>query len=74
MNVIAPGSDVAIGQGVTARVLSVSIGANGQVQYQCAWWIGDVRYCEWLNECDVAAGGASEMRIGFVTPNARAAT
>lgn len=58
------GSQVTVG-GHEARVTGVTIRDGGNVRYEVVWWAGAVRYCEWVEACEVTGGPAAKTRIGF---------
>ena len=48
-----------------AMVVAVSIRGEGRVSYECVWWDGKTRRCEWLETCEVHSRDTTRQRIGF---------
>jgi hypothetical protein len=65
LNLIEPGSPVTIGESIPATVTSISIGPNNHTQYHVAWWDGNSRQAEWLEECEVQPASNTTTAIGF---------
>ncbi len=70
MTVIPIGAEVmvmdATSGGVPAFVTAVCIRANEAVTYECVWWSGRERRCEWVNALEVEAAAEQKMmRVGF---------
>jgi len=69
--VIRPGDECWIGNEIKAKVVQVILKAAGMgevsVSYQVAWWSGNERKCEWLeeHECELISPNGPFMRIGF---------
>ena len=67
IEIIAPGSEVLLADGaIPAKVVEVLISEQNHVQYKCAWWSVNTRYCEWLSAFEVEADSdAKTAKIGF---------
>lgn len=64
--VYQPGSEVDLGQGLKGMVNQVIIAAGDHVRYEVAWWAGNDRKCEWLEQHEVMPSGTTGvLRIGF---------
>lgn len=69
--VIRPGDECFIGDAISATVNQVCVrnGNGGEmgIQYQVAWWSGNDRKCEWLEEHEVKSISPNGpfMQIGF---------
>ena len=60
------GTKVLVGDSVEATVCEISISKHDRVQYRCAWWDGNTRHSDWLEQHEVTANkDASAMPIGF---------
>jgi len=66
MKVIPVGSKVRIGENTEAIVIEVRI--SGTIQYVVAWWSGEVRTVEALEECEVKVSTKKRTTIGFHEP------
>lgn len=65
MEVIPIGTDVIVGDGLKAKIISIELTLN-RVHYRVAWWIKDERKTEWIESCEVLVDGAvKKQRIGF---------
>jgi len=68
IEVIMPGSPVTIGEKINATVLQVCITDKCHVTYQCAWFDGNTRCCQWLEQIEVTrTEETAGQRIGFAT-------
>jgi hypothetical protein len=67
LSVIAPGSAVTIGQGISGEVLTVMIsGSARQVRYHVGFWQDGDYYKTWLEDFQVEAADESKRdKIGF---------
>ena len=63
------GTKARIGQDLEATILGICIYAH-DIEYQCAWWNGRERKCEWLNAAEISATEQyAPVLIGFVNHN-----
>lgn len=66
LEVFQIGSPVYIGDHIEATILAISIYEHNRVSYQVAWWNGNTRNSEWLEQHEINATTKSPtMRIGF---------
>lgn len=64
--VIVPGRHVLLTGSIKAVVLSVKIGPELAVSYECGWWVGnEYRTAEFLPMQVIQNHLADERRIGF---------
>lgn len=65
IEVYQPGTNVTL-QGLLATILSVEIGMNLAVTYECVWWNDNTRVVEYVEACEVIATSQTvKTRIGF---------
>ena len=68
LSAIKPGTKVWLGpkQEIEATVLEVIIKGDGYMQYRLAWWSGNDRKTEWLEESEIStASAAMKVQLGF---------
>ncbi len=66
VEVIQVGSPVTLADNIPATITGILIHDKCRVTYQCAWWDGQARMSEWLEEFEVArADESQDMTIGF---------
>lgn len=59
------GSEVAIGEDITAKVLQVCISGKG-VTYEVAWFDGNSRNTAWVHDCETTPADENKrICIGF---------
>lgn len=70
LTVYRPGTPVTLAGEITGGIIQVCIGTNDHVTYQVAWWDGNTRRLEWLEEIELipaAADATATLRIGFAS-------
>lgn len=68
VEVFAIGSTVHIRKDIEATIVAITLMASG-VRYQCVWWEGRTRKCEWVEGLEVASyPDTGRLRVGFRTP------
>lgn len=66
IEVFQVGSPVIIGDHIEATILTICIYNQLRITYQVAWWDGNTRKSEWLEEDEVKSHrGEVTMRVGF---------
>ena len=68
LDVYNVGTNVSLTESVSAKIITVAIHADNAVQYECAWWNGDMRTREWFTSDDFINIGKKDtpMKIGFL--------
>ena len=62
----AIGVSVRIADDIPAVITAVCVRSGTSVTYECVWWDGRNRKCEWLTTDEIEADDESEeMTIGF---------
>lgn len=66
LEVFQIGSPVIIGDHIEATILAISIYEHNRVSYQVAWWDGNTRKSDWLEQHEVKSHKEQgTMRVGF---------
>jgi len=66
IEVMQVGSPVMLSGDIPARITSIWIEDKCRIQYQCAWWEGRTRRCEWIEQFEVVRTDETQgMKIGF---------
>lgn len=67
IEVFMPGSPVLLEDKLPAIVTQICIKDKKNIQYQCVWWSGRERKCEWLEQIEVRSAGdrSASMKVGF---------
>ena len=66
LEVIPIGENVELFEKVAAVVVAICIRENSHITYQCVWWDGNNRKCEWLENFEVTPSNPkSQMSIGY---------
>ncbi|MAH50782.1 hypothetical protein CMI37_33500 [Candidatus Pacearchaeota archaeon] len=67
LDIYSVGTEVSLTENINAKIMSVSIHANDVVQYECAWWNGDIRTRDLFTENDFISVGkqSTPTKIGF---------
>lgn len=60
------GSILTLTSDILVTVVAICI-KGGAVTYQCVWWDGRQRRCEWIEECEIVYRERPTQRIGFKT-------
>jgi hypothetical protein len=62
----APGEKVYVHDDLLeGRIIRVQLSANDRIQYEVAWWDGNVRHEAWLESFEVFPCSSSARQIGF---------
>ena len=66
VEVIQVGSPVTLADNIPATIAGILIHDKCRITYECAWWDGQTRHSEWLEEFEVTRTDESQDRtIGF---------
>ena len=66
LDVYGVGTEVLIGDHVPAVITAICIRSENHVTYECAWWDGNQRHCDWIESEELAVStGFESLEVGF---------
>lgn len=64
------GCTILIDENIEAIITGICIKGNYHITYECTWWDGKTRKCEWLEETEIKLHDKTKLsKIGFFVPN-----